>query len=215
MKKLLLTLLFFISNLSFSQTDKDNYEIYNKIISEQLKFGIENKTDTIILIEDYSPKFSPDFDSVISFTSDSIPDWAINNLAIQTNQNGAFIQRMINDYELKNAIKNFTTDFQNHPKINVEFLKSDKLNIQAIPSQKYYSYFGKKFKRIEKSWKRFKKKYGTIHVIEFSKIKYYKNFAIIYYEHHCGGLCGSGKMIVFENNNGKWEILSEINFWKA
>lgn len=213
-KKLLIIILF-LSNLSFSQTDKDNYEIYSKVISEQLKFGVKNKTDSIILIEKYIPKFPPEFDVVANFTSDSIPNWALNYLSTQTYQNGAFIQRIISDKELKTAIREFTTDFQNHPKLNAELLKTDKLNIQNITSDKYYSYFGKKFRQIDKAWKRINKKYGTRHVIEFSKIKYYKNFATVFYEHHCGGLCGSGNMVVFEKKNGKWEILSEINFWMS
>ncbi|UPS90879.1 hypothetical protein [Bizionia sp. M204] len=211
LKKLLLIILF-LSNLSFSQTDKDNYEIYSKVISEQLKFGIDNKTDSIILIEQYVPKFPPEFDIVADFTADSIPDWAYNFLYTQTYRNEEFVNRIKNDKELKNAIKEFTTDFINHPKLNAELLKTDRLNIQIITSEKYYSYFGKKFKRIDKAWKRIKKKYGTRSVIEFSKVKYYKNFATVFYEHHCGGLCGSGNMVVFEKKNGKWVILSEINF---
>ena len=214
MKKLLLITLF-LTNLSFSQTDKDSYEIYSKVISEQLKFGIKNKTDSIILIEKYVPKFPPNFELVTDFTCDSIPTWAINNLAIKTNQNGEFIQKIINDNQLKKAIKEFTTDFQNHPKINSEFLKTDKLNIQSITFDKYYSYFEKKSKNIEKSWKRIEKKYGTRYVIEFSKIKYYKNFAVLYYEYQCGGLCGTGNMVIFEKRNEKWEVLTEITFWSS
>lgn len=214
LKKLLLIILF-LSNLSFSQTDKDNYEIYSKVISEQLKFRIDNKTDSIILIEQYVPKFPPEFDIVADFTADSIPDWAYNFLYTQTYRNEEFVKRIKNDKELKNAIKEFTTDFNNHPKLNAELLKTDRLNIQIITSEKYYSYFGKKFKRIDKAWKRIKKKYGTRNVIEFSKVKYYKNFAIVFCEHHCGGLCGSGNMVVFEKKNGKWVILSEINFWMS
>lgn len=213
LKRLLLTILF-LTNLSFSQTEKDNYEIYSKVISERLKFGVENKTDSIILIEKYIPRFPPEFDFVADFTTDSIPDWACSVLYAQT-YNKDFVQRIKIDKELKNAIKDFTTDFNNHPKLNSELLKTDRLNIQNISSERYYSYFDKKFKRIDKAWRRIMKKYGTRHVIAFSKIKYYKNFANLYYEHHCGGLCGSGNMVVFEKINGKWVILSEINFWMS
>ena len=213
--RILLLLILFLSNLSFSQTDNDTYEIYSKVISERLEFGAESKTDSIILIEKYIPKFPPEFDVVADFTADSIPNWALNYLSIQTYKNDEFVQRIIIDSVLKKAIKEFTTDFENHPKLNAELLATDKLNIQTITSEKYYSYFGKKFKRINKAWKRIEKKYGTRQVVEFSKIKYYKSFATVYYEHHCGGLYGSGNMVVFEKKNGKWKILSEINFWMS
>jgi hypothetical protein len=214
LKKLLIAIVF-LSNLSFSQTDKDDYEIYSKIISERLEFGIKNKTDSIILIEKYIPIFPPEFDVVADFTADSIPNWAYNFLYTQTDRNEDFLKRIKNDKELKKAIKDFTTDFNNHPKLNSELLKADRINIQTITSEKYYSYFGKKFKRIDKAWSRIMKKYGTRHVIEFSKIKYFKDFATVFYEHHCGGLCGSGNMVVFEKINEKWVILAEINFWMS
>ena len=212
LKKLLLIILF-ISQLSFSQTEKDNYEIYSKVISERLEFGTSDKVDSIVLIEKYIPKFPPEFDVVTDFTADSIPDWAINYLHIQTYKNDVFIKRITNDSELKKAVKDFTIDFENHPEVNAELLAKPNLKIQSISSKKYYSFFGKKFKNIDKSWKRIKQQYGTRHVIEFSKIKYYKNFATIYYEHHCGGLCGSGNIVVLEKKNENWVILSEINFW--
>ena len=215
MLKKLILLILLLPILSFSQTDKDNYEIYSKVISSQLKFGIETKTDSIILIEKYVPKFPPEFDVVADFTADSVSNWAFNFLYTQTYRNDEFVKRIKNDKELRNAIRNFTTDFKNHPKLNAEMLATDKLNIQTISSERYYSFFGKKFKRIDKAWKRISKKYGTSHIIEFSKVNYYKNFATVFYEHHCGGLCGSGNMVVFEKQNGKWKILSEINFWMA
>ena len=105
-KKLLITILF-LTNLSFSQTDKDNYEIYSKVISERLEFGIENKTDSIILIEKYIPKFLPEFDVLADFTADSIPNWAYNSLYIQTNRNADFVKRIKNDTDLKKAIRKY------------------------------------------------------------------------------------------------------------
>ena len=183
MLKKLLIILILTSNLSFSQTEKDNYSIYLKILTERLELGLESKVDSIVIIEKYYPKFPPEFDVVHDFTADSIPNWALNHLSLQTYG-------------------------------NAELLVNDNLSVQTITSNKYYSFFGRKFKR-KNAWKRIKKKYGTRHVVEFSKIKYHEDFATIYYEHHCGGLCGSGNMVVFEKKNGVWTILSEINFWMS
>ncbi len=214
MLKKLLIILILSSNLSLSQTEKDNYSIYLKILTERLELGLESKVDSIVIIEKYYPKFPPEFDVVHDFTADSIPNWALNHLSLQTYGNSEFVQRIINEPQLKDAIRDFTTDFKNHPKVNAELLANDNLNVQTITSDKYYSFFGRKFKR-KNAWKRIKKKYGTRHVVEFSKIKYHEDFATIYYEHHCGGLCGSGNMVVFEKKNGVWTILSEINFWMS
>lgn len=207
--------LLFLTNLSFSQSDQDNYEIYSKVISEQLKFGINAKIDSLILMEKYSPKIQPDFDVFENLTADSIPNADLWYLSIQTYNNHEFVKRVMHDAELKMAMKEFVTDFQNHPTLNDELLKTDKLNIQTITSRQYDSYFGKKPKRNEKAWKKVQKKYGTKQIIGFSKINYYKNFATLYYERHCGQLCGSGNMVVFEKIKDKWIILSEINFWMS
>ena len=122
---------------------------------------------------------------------------------------------MLSCNQKETLLQNDVTDFQNHPTLNDELLKTDKLNIQTITARQYDSYFGKKPKRNEKAWKKVLKKYGTKQIIGFSKINYYKNFATLYYERHCGQLCGSGNMVVFEKIKGKWIILSEINFWMS
>ena len=189
--------------------------MYQLVLSDQLKFGQETKTDTVIVIEKYKPKFQPDFDWVADITAESVPNWALSYLSTQTYGNGEFVQRILNDSELRKAVKQITADFTNHPEINSELLANNRLNVQKITSKKFYSYFGKNNKRIEKGWERIKKKHGTSHVLGFSKIEYYKNFATLYYEHHCGGLCGSGNIVVFEKKDGNWKILSEINLWMS
>ena len=199
----------------FAQSAYDDYEIYAKVISERMGFGLESKTDSVLLVEKFKPLVAPEFDIVTDITADSIPNSALNYLSIQTYGNDEFVNRIRADRELKMAIKGFAFDFENHPQLNSKLLATDNLAIQTITPKKYHSYFGKSSRRFDSAWKRIKKIYGTRHLIQFSKIKYHKNFAIVYYEHLCGGLCGSGNMVIFEKQHGAWSILSEINFWMS
>ncbi len=211
MKKLLtLLLLLLVSQLSFSQTEKDNYEIYSLVLTDCLKFGINSKQDSIVLIEQYNSEFKKSDYEIFDPKSDSITKTDINFLYISTDRDTVFIKRVIKEPLLKKVIVDFTVDFNIQPKLNSEFLTADNLNIQSITSKKFRSFFGKKHWR-KNSWKRIKRKYGVDKVIELSKINYSENFCSVYYGIHCGGLCGRGAMVVCEKIKGKWIILTAIN----
>jgi len=212
LKKLLLTMLF-ISQLTFSQTEKVDYELYSLILSEQLEFGLKSTVDSIILINKYENKLG-NFYEFYDFKPDSISNFDINFLSTNTGNDTVFVKRLINEIEFRKSVFGLTSDFGLSPKINANLLSTDKLNIQSISSEKYYSFFGKKFKR-KNPWKRIVKKYGTRNVVEFSKVKYVGNLASVYFGFHCGGLCGNGRIVIFEKVNGVWEILTSINQWES
>ena len=214
MMKKLLTLILLVTQLSFSQTEKDDYEIYSLVLTEYLEFGINNKTDSIVLIEQYNNEFKKSDYEIFDPKSDSINKTDVNFLYISTNRDTVFIKRVIKEPELKKVITDFAVDFDNQPKLNPEFLATDNLNIQSITSKKFYSFFGKKRWR-KNSWKRIKRKYGVDNVVELSKIIYNEDFCSVYYGIHCGGLCGSGGIVVCEKIKGKWKILTVINLWES
>lgn len=204
-------MLFLFTYLSFSQSDKENYKIYSSVISEVTKFGIEKKTDTIILIEKFIPKYSIDFEVVENCLNDSIPKWAIDYLYFQSEKNEKFIGKIKNDKGLKNVLKKFTTNFKNHPKINSKSFETERLKVRSISSKEFDTFFKEKKDKINKGWKKIKETYKTKLVISFSRIDYDSNYAILYYQMNCGGLCGNENLVVFEKINEKWEILSKIN----
>ena len=211
LKKLLLIILL-TSQISFSQTEKDDYMLYSMILTEQLKFGANNKIDSILIIE----KFDNREDLIAGiFVSekDSISSFDISYLSA----NGAdsiFIKLLIEKPKLKKKILSLTSDFKPYPEIKAKLLETDKLNIQTITSKKYYSFFEKKYAR-KNAWKKILKKYGTRNILEFSNVNYQGNLAATYYGKYCGGLCGNGSIVIFEKVNGQWGILTEISLWMS
>ena len=208
MKKILFTLLF-ITQISFSQTEKDDYQLYKLILSEKLQLGISEETDSIILIEKFKNRSEQDYNQ-FELSSDSITSNDINFLLINTHKDTTFIKRLIKEPELKYVINDLTSDLQNNPKITTDKLESSKLKIKTITSDQYYSFLGKK-----NPWKKIEKSYGTRKIIELSKAIYQNDLASIYYSIHCGNLCGAGNLVVFEKKNGIWQILTEINLWMS
>ena len=78
MKKLFLVfLLFFKIAFSFSQNEKDEFDIYNKIIDFRLD-QLDSKIDTIIVIKQYEDIQKQDFSLINDLTLDTIPDYAYN-----------------------------------------------------------------------------------------------------------------------------------------
>jgi phage pi2 protein 07 len=213
MLKKLLTIILLVSQLSFSQTEKDDYEIYSLILTEQLNFGIDKKTDSIVLIEQFVNKLNISDYELFDYKTDSISNSDINFI----NSNGvpdSIIKRIINEPELRNSIKYLTSDFDKQPKIKTELLSTEYLNVQDITSKKFYSYFGRKGWN-KNGWKRIIRKYGTENIVAFSKINYNGNFATTYCEIHCEGLCGNGFFIILERVNGKWKRIASINLWES
>ncbi len=202
-----------MSQLAFSQIEKTDYELYSLILSEQLELGTKSTVDSIILIKKFENKFSNLYE-VFDSKPDSISNSDINFLSINTGNDTIFIKRLIKEKEFRESVYRLTSDFGINPKISADLLSTDQLNIQSISSEKYYSFFGKKFKR-KNPWKRIIKKYGTRNVVEFSKVKYNRSFASVYFGIHCGGLCGNGRIVIFEKVNGIWKILTSINQWES
>ena len=78
MKKLFLVfLLFFKIAFSFSQNEKDEFDIYNKIIDFRLD-QLDSKIDTIIVIKQYEDIQKQDFSLINDLTLDTIQDYAYN-----------------------------------------------------------------------------------------------------------------------------------------
>ncbi|HLV40363.1 hypothetical protein [Xanthomarina sp.] len=212
MKKLLI-FIFLVSQLSFSQTEKDDYELYSMILTQQLKLGNKSKKEKILLLEQFMEEFDGNYE-VLDHKSDSITKLDMDMLYIMTYKDSTFIKRISNEKDLRNVIVQLTSDKSEHPKIHANLLNTQSIEIETITDKKFSSFFGNS-KRIDKGWKRIEKKYGTDKVVEFSQVNYNGQFASTYYGIRCGSLCGAGNIVVFEKINGKWEILTEINLWMA
>ncbi|MBK8503733.1 MAG: hypothetical protein IPL46_16885 [Saprospiraceae bacterium] len=62
-------------------------------------------------------------------------------------------------------------------------------------------------------------KLDTTHVgvLQFSEIGFNetRDSAILYYDWHCGGLCGGGYVTILYKEGGRWKILKNLNLWVA
>ena len=212
MKNLLIFILF-ISQLSFSQTEKDDYELYSMILTQRLDLGNKSEKEKILLIGQFMKEFDGNYE-VLDHKSDTITQLDLNMLYSMTYKDTTFIKRVSKERDLRNVITQLTSDKSEHPKIQAKLLRTQSIDIETITDKKFSSFFGNN-RRIDKGWKRIEKKYGTEKVVEFSQVNYNGQFASTYYGIHCGGLCGAGNIVIFEKINGKWKILTEINLWMA
>jgi len=213
MLKKLITLILLISQLSFSQSEKEDYEMYSLILSERLELGKSAEKDKFLLIEQFMDEFDGTY-HVFNHENDTITKSDLSLLYSMTYKDTTFLKRLTKEKDLRNVVVKLTSDTSEHPKINAELLRKPKIGIETITDKKYNGYF-KKFRLINRGWNGIKRKYGTDKVLEFSQVNYCGQFASTYYAIHCGGLCGAGNIVIFEKVTGKWKIVTEINLWMA
>jgi len=192
----------------FSQDTETNYTLYSKILSERLELGKEVK-DSVVIVDQFVNFFNIDDFSVFSSKSKAVSEIDLQTLYIQTYKDTIFLKRLYKETELQKIISDFAANIKQDLKILPEKLQNPNLIVYPITAKKFNLFFGKR--RTPKSWEKLSRKYGSNKFIEFSKITYSENFAVIYYADRCGGLCGSGNIVVFEKVNGLWKILTEIN----
>ncbi|MCC8358917.1 hypothetical protein LA313_03320 [Salinimicrobium sp. ASW11-47] len=212
MKKLLI-IISLIFQQSYSQTADDNYELYSLILSEKLELGTTKKIDSILLIKRFENRLGNDY-SLFELSSDSITSNDINILLIKTNKDTTFVKRLIQEPSIKRLITGLTDNIDDNPKIEINRLKPTNLHTQSISTRKYYSFFGRNFDK-KNPWERIERKFGTRKVVELSRVNYSGNLAAVYYGLHCGSLCGTGNIVIFEKIDEKWRILTELNLWMS
>lgn len=213
MLKKLLTLIILVSQLSFSQSEKDDYEMYSLILSERLELGKNAEKDKFVLIEQFTEEFDGTY-HIFNHENDSITKSDLNMLYSMTYKDTIFLKRLTKENDLRNVVVKLTSSKSENPKIKADLLKRPLLEIETITYKKYSSYFSK-WRLINRGWKRIERKYGTDKVVAFSQVKYQGKFASTYYSINCGGLCGAGNIVIFEKVDGKWKIVTEINLWMA
>lgn len=213
MRKNVEILLLFVSLFGFSRSEIDNYEIYSLVIKDRVDAWANNNFHKVILKSNYETKMK-DIDLLSEFAADSLQDYQENMIEIYASSK-ELSNNLIENYNLRKLIAELKLDFKFHPKIKPEQLSIGNIDLAIMSNEQYNRFFGKKFERIDKGWKKLKKKFGTQLFIELSKIKYKGNYSVLYYGQHCGELCGFGRLIILEKNNGKWEILGDLVLWNV
>lgn len=199
------TILFFIVFLTTLNFDiygqsYNEYEIYSTIINNK-EINCTNKNTILVIrnvkLDDDSREFleelNSDANTVLSLSY--FDDESVKKYLIDQNYQEAILG-LLETSTQKIKIKAF---------INPIF------NLQPINKRKFNSFFKHD---IDKGWGQINKKYKSNWVIEFSEVSFSGNYAAVYYGYYCGGLCGSGQLLVLEKAKSlNWQVISTANLW--
>jgi len=209
MRKTLLLILTFTVQIGFSQSEKNTYDIYSSIINTVVEDWFDKPLESILIVKKFKDKYEEDFSLINELAQDSIPNYALEWLV----KDPTLKKRFKEDEKLKKGITKLTSDFKNHPKINIELLRLKDIKVQTISSSRFYSILRRYSKDKKNGWNQIKEKYNTNLVFQFSKIKYNENYAYFYYSYHCRGLCASGNFVIMEKINNNWKVLKNFELW--
>lgn len=209
MRKTLLLILTFTVQIGFSQSEKNTYDIYSSIINTVVEDWFDKPLESILIVKKFKDKYEEDFSLINELAQDSNPIYALEWLV----KDPTLKKRFKEDEKLKKGITKLTSDFKNHPKINIELLRLKDIKVQTISSSRFYSILRRYSKDKKNGWNQIKEKYNTNLVFQFSKIKYNENYAYFYYSYHCGGLCASGNFVIMEKINNDWKVLKNFELW--
>lgn len=193
------------------QSQEVDYQVYSTVLNDT----IVNWTKDEILIDISDLDKSQDFSLIDEFTKPKgdIPDWALNYLYTIHRDDSIFCKKLLYDTDLKKSISGLIGNFDGASKLDPKKFETAK-NVKSISKQKYHRYIGKKIYRNE-GWSKLRKDYNSNWLFEFSKINYAGKYASLYYAIHCGGLFGSGTLIILELVNGVWVITGKLNLWHS
>jgi hypothetical protein len=83
---------------------------------------------------------------------------------------------------------------------STKLVSSDTINAIFKDHSKWWTYFNKHIGR----------SFNTFSVPIFLRNDTY---CLFYSDHHCGGLCGEGKLILYKKQNNKWTVLKSYCNW--
>ena len=98
-------------------------------------------------------------------------------------------------------------------KIKIKSFINPVFNLTSINKRKFVSFLKQDPNR---GWNQINRQYQSNWVVEFSEVSFSGNYAAVYYGYHCGGLCGSGQLLVLEKKeSANWVVISTINLWMS
>jgi len=210
--RLIIVILILFPCLAFAQATTEDYGIYSQYLKElqiergQINFVIRKSTNYGGNYDDFAANIAGDirkflkgdeesrayFEHVFQkFTPTLIKDTLWVSLLAELNQ------KIKQKFEMEN---NFSPDL-NTVVINTHIYK------------RYFRHF-KGFKRIEKCWIHFHKKYPKpAAMVEFSEIASDGQRAVFYFTMRCNPLCGEGDLVFFHKENNEWKYLYSAPLW--
>jgi len=195
-------LMIITSNFDVYGQSYNEYEIYSTIINNK-EINWTNKNTILVIrnvkLDDDSREFLEEL------TSD--PNLVLS-LSYFDNES---VNKYLHDQNYQDAILGLLkTSTQ---KIKIKSFVDPTFNLKSISKRKFNSFFKRD---IDKGWDQINKQYQSNRVIEFSEVSFSGNYAAVYYAYHCGGLCGSGQLLVLEKKeSANWVVISTVNLWMS
>ena len=195
-------LMIITSNFDVHGQSHNEYEIYSAIINNK---GINwtNKNTILVIrnvkLDDDSREFLEELNSDPNL---------VLSLSYFDNES---VNKYLHDQNYQDAILGLLkTSTQ---KIKTKSFVDPTFNLKSISKRKFNSFFKRD---IDKGWNQINKKYQSNRVIEFSEVSFLGNYAAVYYAYYCGGLCGSGQLLVLEKKeSANWVVISTVNLWMS
>jgi len=200
------TILFLIVFLTISKFDVygqsyNEYEIYSTIINNK-EINWTNK-NTIFVIRN------------VELDDDS--KWFLEELKADQELilSGFFDDESAKKYETNQNYQDALLGLlkTSTQKIKIKSFINPVFNLTSINKRKFISFVKRD---LNKGWNQIDKKFQSNWVAEFSEVSFSGNYAAVYYGYHCGGLCGSGQLLVLEKKeSANWVVISRINLWMS
>lgn len=200
------TILFLIVFLTISKFDVygqsyNEYEIYSTIINNK-EINWTNK-NTILVIRN------------VELDDDS--KWFLEELKADQELilSGFFDDESAKKYETNQNYQDALLGLlkTSTQKIKIKSFINPVFNLTSINKRKFISFLKPD---INKGWNQIDKKFQSNWVVEFSDVSFSGNYAAVYYGYYCGGLCGSGQLLVLEKKeSANWVVISTINLWMS
>ncbi|HMV11145.1 MAG TPA: hypothetical protein PK325_04535 [Cyclobacteriaceae bacterium] len=194
-----------ITNLSFGQIDQD-YHLYSQVLNDYIKQRGNDDATTIEVV--IITKYAPGENEVSAYGEDFLnSDETTINMVLHYD---TVKIKLFKDYRVKNALRQLETEFFETPSLDkAKFTLTSE--VSAIANKEFKSYFRR---RIDRGWKKFYKSHpGALGVFEFSKVVYADTYACFYVGRYSNRLSGSGDIVIAEQLNGEWSIVTSVNSW--
>lgn len=197
---LLLIVFLTISKFDVYGQSYNEYEIYSTIINDK-EINWTNKNTILVIrnvkLDDDSREFLEELNSDPNL---------VLSLSYFDNES---VNKYLHDQNYQDAILGLLkTSTQ---KIKIKSFVDPTFNLKSISKRKFISFLKPD---INKGWNQIDKKFQSNWVVEFSDVSFSGNYAAVYYGYYCGGLCGSGQLLVLERTKSlNWVIISKVNLW--
>lgn len=200
------TILFLIVFLTISKFDVygqsyNEYEIYSTIINNK-EINWTNK-NTILVIRNV--ELGDDSNELLNYLK------ADQELILSGFFDDESVKKYETDQNYQDALLGLLKT--STKKIKIKAFINPVFNLKSINKRKFISFLKQDPNR---GWNQINRHYQSNWVVEFSEVSFSGNYAAVYYGYHCGGLCGSGQLLVLEKKeSANWVVISRINLWMS